>query len=219
MTKPKFIVISGQKQTGKSTIGNFLYKNLCQHLYKNTRGFDYEYPTNYIIQTSFAEPLKQFCSNVFGINEEDMETEEGKQKLTHIKWSDLYRAALIQDDYDRKTGYMTVREVLQYLGSNILRNRFWNDIWASCPFNKSWCQDYVIITDARFKNEIDIARANNAIIIRVSRDSAPKDNHISEQALNNEDWSKDIQIFNNGTLEDLKHSIDKLMPQITGWMS
>lgn len=231
MNKPHFVVISGRKQVGKSTTAKIIKDVL------NKEGI----PT---VETSFAEPLKRFANDVFGIPLSDMETEEGKQKPSPLLWSDLYRPALVQDDYDRKTGYMTNREVLQYLGSNILRNRFYNDIWASAPFKREYNEligmncsgghyydtlcsedvcggglrtpEVVIISDCRFKNELKYAEENNATTIRIERNSIAQDNHISERDLDDINTTRWTSILvNQGTLEELEFWIkSSIIPKI-----
>ncbi len=199
MSKPFYIVMAGKKQHGKDTVA----AQLAQLLHN-----DISKPNFSIKITSFAAPLKRFCCDVFGIAEADMATEEGKQKLTSIKWQDLSRPQLIQDNYDRKTGYMTIRELLQYFGSNICRNRFYNQIWAQGPFNRT-DSDVVIVTDCRFKNELEEARKNNATIFHVDRQPSPtgKDEHISEKDLDDVVWTFDETILNHGKLIDLERIV------------
>lgn len=212
MNNPLYIVISGKKQHGKSTIAQFIYDELYR---SGPKGWDREFFKEYVVETAFAEPLKKFCGDVFGFSEEDMETEQGKQKKTFLRWEDIYRPAVIQDWLDDRTGPMTIREVLQYFGSNICRNRFYYDIWSAAPFNKKWHQNVVIIPDCRFHNELDMARKNNAIIIRVNRPNMPIDNHISETNLDDEKWNDEILLSNSKDLDYLLLQVQEdIMPLI-----
>lgn len=204
MKKPVFIVISGKKQHGKSTAAEVI-KNFFEGYGKK------------VVITAFAEPLKKFCSDVFGIPLEDMETEEGKQKFTTLKWSELQREAIVQDDYIYKQGFLTVRELLQYFGTNICRNRFYGQIWATAPFKKQWDADVVIVPDCRFGNELQAAKDNNAAcIIRVQRTNYPSnDTHISETALDDVVWQNNELILNSSSLEDFKQRVRKYLDSKT----
>ena len=213
MSKPLYIVIGGRKQTGKNTVASYL-KEL------------FESNGKAVTITSFAEPLKRFCNDIFGIPLEDMETEIGKKKTTHLKWEDLNWYCLNEDGYVNKTGPMTVREILQYFGSNICRNRFYYNIWAEAPFKKEfWTEKYshkkgniqhypadvVIIADCRFKNELKIAQDNKAILFKIIRNTGFKDDHISEKDLDDVDDSNwGYIIDNNRTLFSLKCKINEI---------
>lgn len=201
--KPLYIVLAGKKQVGKDTIGKIIEKLSLNDGYKPTR-------------TSFAEPLKRFCSDIFGISPELMDTEEGKKLFCDIKWDELQRVPVVQDGYMEKHGNLTIRELLQYLGSNILRNRFYSKIWAQAPFRKKYSEnnDIVIITDCRFKNELEESNKNNAIVFYIKRDTKLVDNHISEKDLDDVNWKQSELIINNSSIEELEKNITEIYNSI-----
>lgn len=197
----KFIILSGKKQHGKNYFSEVLKDLLLQNDFS-------------VVDTSFAEPIKRFCQDVFGFSSEDMNTEEGKKKQTHLSWSDIHhdiakinnKCAYYYGCVAHKTPHpsdnnwiykplhtkMTIRELLQVIGTDVFRNGFYSDIWAEAPFRKQWKEDFVIITDCRFPNEVRHGVANNAIFIRVHNTTLDNiDNHQSETALDNYCWNKD----------------------------
>ncbi len=203
---PKFIVLSGKKQAGKTTVANHLYDILGDEW--NVR------------ITSFAAPIKEFCINVIGLTKQQVYgTDEDKNSPTHIMWDNMpkeirTRYGTIQGDikvsrtlYDwvrtPAKGPMTAREVMQIFGTDVMRTFFNFDIWAEAPFAKKWNEDIVIIDDCRFPNEADIALKNNAILIRLLRNPL-EDTHVSEMALDDYDISKYNYTIDNSVYEDTK---------------
>lgn len=206
---PKYVVISGKKQHGKNTLARLMQNRL------KAEGFT-------CTEVAFADPIKNFVTDVFGIPREDMETEEGKQKVTHIRWSDINEE--IAEDLGKGSYFddpreiyhspvfipsddlMTVREILQVVGTDVFRKRFYDPIWAMAPFMKEHTYpvydkedgiflgeapyDIIFITDCRFPNEVDVALEHQARIIRVIREDYQGDNdtHPSETALDDYEW-------------------------------
>lgn len=105
------------------------------------------------------------------------------------------------------------REILQYVGTNVIRERN-PDYWVSfisdilSYFSDKW--EYVIIPDTRFPNEIDRLREKGLDVIhmRVNRDGfinnlTPEQRaHPSETALN--DVNPDYFVVNNGSIDELR---------------
>lgn len=114
------------------------------------------------------------------------------------------------------------RTLLQYIGTNIVRNqnpRFWTDFLVGVAklFDGTW--DYMIIPDTRFPNEVTCWYANGykTTHIEVVRDgfdsglTAEQMQHPSENAL--KDFKPDIEIHNDGSLEDLKERAKKIVKE------
>lgn len=188
----KFIGISGKKGHGKNFFADLIVPLLIK-----------DFNTNVAI-TAFATPIKEFCHNVFGLSYEDMETQEGKLKQTHLKWGDLF-FDIRRDNRKDPNDYITVRELLQVIGTDVWRKRFYDKIWAEAPFHKKWDAGIVLITDCRFPNEIKVVKNYQGILVRVVRPGViSNDNHISEIALDNYDWQED-EIVINKKIHDLMH--------------
>lgn len=198
----KFIGISGKKQTGKDSSAKFIRQILR---YKNFSSDT----------TSFAEPLKEICVDVLGLAHKDVYgTNEQKDSLSHIKWDGFPEEIRIKyannyimcrdgvADPIPRNGYMTNREVLQVMGTDIFRS-IYNDVWARAPFRKIWEYDVVIFSDVRFPNEKLAIEENGGIVLRLERDTGLEDTHASETALDNTIFEH--KYVNNGSLEDLNN--------------
>ena len=226
----KFITLSGKKQVGKDSSAKIIRQYLTSSSF--TFALDAEGEINLTSSTGrgllgefghmkvhivhFADALKKACHVIFGIPLEDMETEEGKQKVTHVKWP-IPEHQSIQDRSivvgyrpylgATPTSFMTVREVLQFVGTELFRNQMDPDIWVESVFRQPWKEDdVVIIADARFPNEADIA-VKHGLLINVERATGLEgDGHKSETAL--DDYiDYHYSIDNNGSVDDLVHNL------------
>lgn len=128
---------------------------------------------------SFAGHLKDIVSIVFNW---DRELLEGRTASSR-QWRE-------QADpwWSNRLGFtVTPRWVLQYWGTDVLRNHFHNDIWiASLEKKLSVNTRDIVITDCRFPNEIAVLKKLNAKICRVIRGPDPK-------------WFRNAQTFMLGT--------------------
>ena len=69
---------------------------------------------SYIRIYGLADTLKDLCIDVLGLTyEQAYGTDKDKNSKTNIKWSSVDK---------KKKGYMTAREVLQYVGTDFFRN-------------------------------------------------------------------------------------------------
>jgi hypothetical protein len=181
----------------------------------------------------FAGKLKQIASMLTGIPVEKFEDQEFKQTFLDYNWDSikLVGPGRRQDGfYGPKTPvieHMTVRDLLQKLGTEAMREGLHNNVWVNAlfaeyrPINPEACQsmgnvlDYTncdwpnwIITDTRFPNELESVKNRKGITMKIVRDSGNTlgTQHISETALNHvTDW--DYVVENNGTLEELKQKL------------
>lgn len=119
----------------------------------------------YIKPYAYADMLKSIAVHVFGINEDWVNgTEEDKKNLTHIKWKDMCKflpprvvnEKKKSEKYDKK---MTVREFLQYFGTDVCRNLY-PDCWLYSCFNRIMMDkpEIAVIVDGRFENEVKGAK-------------------------------------------------------------
>lgn len=200
----KFIVIAGKKQSGKDTLANMIQAELVGD----------GIPAKIV---SFADPLKKMCNIVFGIPMELMYgSDEDKETLTTVDWDGLPMDVRLKYSNDGqqvtdsayepwpRSGPMTVREVLQVIGTDIFRERVWGDVWAAAPFKAEHDEDFVIIPDCRFPNEVEYAQQHGTLI-RVRRLTGLTDSHASETALDDTPDTAFYSVYeNNGTLDDLE---------------
>lgn len=118
-------------------------------------------------RVSFAASLKDAVSAVFGW---DRELLEGSTK-TSREWreqKDEWWSNRLQMD-------ITPRWVLQYWGTDVLRNHFHTDIWVASVENKlRQSKDNIVITDCRFANEVKAIKNVGGITMRISRGPKPE---------------------------------------------
>lgn len=179
-------------------------------------------------QDSFAGPLKDLCSSVFGWQRELLEgdTIESRdfRETPDIFWS----KKLSIDNF-------TPRLALQLLGTDVLRNHFDQNIWLNSleyrirqQYKNSPC---IVISDARFTNELDLIKHMGGCVIWVQRGELPEWYEIAKTAHHNavskkimqtryrdvheSEWnwagvSPDYIIDNNGSIEDLKQKVNEI---------
>jgi len=214
--KVMLISVSGIIGSGKDTVASIIQQLTPYH------GWEVK---------KFAGKLKQVASILTGIPVEKFEDQKFKQTNLPSEWDllKLVGSGLRQDGWSGpkypKVEAMTVRELLQKLGTEALREGLHTNVWVNALFadfktkkskieNDSDSEEYSyslpnwIITDTRFPNELEAVRRNSGIAIKVVRNSQNTlgTQHISETALNHvTDW--DYVVENNGTLEELKQKI------------
>ena len=213
MKTPNVIGMCGPIGAGKDSICSIL---MLQHGYK---------------QVSFAEPLKDVLSVLFGW---DREALEGKTKASR-EWRDT-----VDEYWSSVLGFkLTPRIALQQVGTNLFRNHFHQDIWVKSIQKRvqtKYKDEKVIFSDCRFKNEIQIVQSLGGTIIEVQGKEVPlyydlavkinsSTDDIEKNKLINEmnklhnihpseyEWigiHRDILIKNNKTLLDLQNTVQSL---------
>ena len=140
-------------------------------------------------RVSFAASLKDAVSSVFGW---DRELLEGSTK-TSREWreqTDIWWSTRLQMD-------ITPRWVLQYWGTEVLRNNFHKDIWVASVENKlRQSKDNIVITDCRFINEVNAIKNAGGTTMRVVRGKQPE-------------WYDAAVSYNKGEIGNMTWSISK----------
>jgi hypothetical protein len=140
-------------------------------------------------RVSFAASLKDAVSAVFGW---DRELLEGSTK-TSREWRE-------QKDVwwsDRLGMDITPRWVLQYMGTDVLRNHFHKDIWVASVENKlRQSKDNIVITDCRFSNEVIALKNVGGTTMRVVRGKQPE-------------WYEAAISYNKGEVGNMSWSLSK----------
>lgn len=163
----------------------------------------------------FADKLKQVAAILIGCHPLDFEDQHFKRSPLPRRWSvwDMNRS--VNDDAvhpvyanDPSLRPMSVREFLQRLGTDAVRNNLHEDAWVNAlmadydhadRYPYGW-----LITDVRFPNEYLAIKGRGGVMIRINR-GEPTNAHVSETALDNVQF--DIEIDNNGTIDEL---VDKV---------
>ena len=151
----------------------------------------------------FSGKLKQVASILTGIDASLFESQSVKDSPLH-GWE--------VTDYG-VTRPMLVRDLLQRLGTEAIRNGLHNDAWVNALFCDYRQGDNWLITDVRFPNEYAAIKKGGGIVVRVNRDGVePRNGHSSETALDN--YSFDFTIDNNSSTEALSDNVFVLFNQL-----
>ncbi len=206
---PKFITLAGRKQVGKDTSAHIIARIIGSRQEDQSFIDEWRTPSPKVHIVHFADALKDACVLIFGIDRQDMETEDGKKKMTDVLWPAYDEAgscayAVWRPADPTVDRFMTVREVLQFVGTDLFRNQIDPDIWVKSVFRKKYAEDdIVIIADARFPNETAFAK-KHGLLVKIERDNGlAGDMHISERALDNYN-DYDFVVDNNDDLVVLK---------------
>ena len=198
------ISVSGPIGSGKDTVAKIIQEITPYH--------------NWEIQ-KWAGKLKTIGELISGIPKEKFEDQEFKYTTLPAMW-------------DKDGEPMTVRDLLQLLGTEAMRNGLHENVWVNALMADYTPNHYLIgattrhlddatalypnwiITDTRFPNELEAAKTRNGISIKVHRPGSKSDakqaQHASETALNNvTDW--DYVISNDGDLDDLRNKVYEIL--------
>jgi hypothetical protein len=167
----KIIAFCGLIGSGKNTAAEYLTS-------------DYGY-----VQDSFAASVKDALSVIFGW---DRELLEGKTQESR-EWRES-----VDQWWASRLGIpnLTPRWAMQYWATQVCRNAFHQDIWVASLQKRLLTTNHdVVVTDARFQNELDTLRQMGATIVQVRRGSDP-------------DWWDIAKKANQGDETSLKKLLD-----------
>lgn len=224
------IGISGHMRSGKDTVGVMIMR-LCNPEYDFSEFGCYTNPWQI---KKFADALKEIASILTGIPRADFEKEEVKNSNLGREW-DKYECCFNLDkcrrpenkymDYTEGSyecdaecvGYttersMTVRELLQKLGTDAIRNQLHTNAWVNALMSKYRGDSNWVVTDVRFPNEAEAIRERGGILIRLNRNIGSTSTHPSETALDNYGHF-DYILDNNGTLEELEARVKSILQE------
>jgi len=230
------IGINGYSGSGKDTVGTIIQYLLCPHhnpneslqkILKDPNFHEWwlEDDSGWEIK-KWAGKLKVVAAMLTGIPVEKFEDQEFKKTYLGPEWATLkMRPGKRQDGIfpkltDMEPVPMTVRDFLQKLGTDALRDGLHKNAWVNALMS-----DYIgmydldtdkttypnwIITDTRFPNEAQAIKQANGIIIRVERPGVkPINDHPSEVSLDK--WEFDHVIENKGSVEDLSEKVKQIL--------
>lgn len=173
------VAFAGTKQSGKTTCANIAMNYYAKFsIARRVKVYN------------FADPLKKdICMGILGLTEDQCYGNDmDKNAPTDIQW-------------DGK--YLTAREVMQFVGTDIFRKMKQN-VWADATIHKIKLEkpSLALIADCRFPNEVDAVKKAGGIVIRLTRKPFESD-HASENALEaqNYDWSNFDIILDNKDMD------------------
>jgi len=132
------------------------------------------------------------------------------------------------DFWSKEFGYsISPRKVLQLLGTESVRDVFHKDFWILSLKKKMVFGKNYVVTDVRFPNEMNFIHQQGGILVEVQRGPDPhwydiatkanrgdisaarwlNDNQIHSSETSWVGGDIDYKIYNDGTLEDLKHNL------------
>jgi dephospho-CoA kinase len=198
------IAIAGKIGSGKNTVGDIIQK-ICL----TNEGPTFE-------QKSFAGKLKQIASLLTGIPVEKFEDQEFKKTLLGPEWGTVstnpLNAIPVFGDV-RFLHLMSVRELLQKLGTEAMRDGLHKNVWVNALFSDVSLEDNIIITDMRFENEMEAVKERGGITIRVVRPVEKSKTtarlHPSETSLDSAEF--DYEIINDGEIVDLIEKVKEIL--------
>lgn len=166
-----------------------------------------DYLVNYheFRRDSFANTLKDAVAAVFGWDRFLLEgrTKEAREwrEQRDLWWSERLNIL-----------HLTPRWVLQYWGTDVLRNNFHDDIWIASLENRlRKSKDNIVISDVRFPNEINAIHNAGGLVVRIKRGPEPE-------------WYQDAVNVNMGptnmqwTMSKIRMEELKIHPSETAWI-
>jgi hypothetical protein len=161
---------------------------------------------------SMAKPLKDMTAALFNWPRDMVEGDTAESRAWREQRDDWWSERLARE--------ITPRSVLQYMGTEVMRQNFHDDIWVAC-MEKFYAENgpHIVISDVRFPNEIAAIRRLGGEIWHVYRPPLPywferaamgkdiPEVHLSERA-----WlgiEPDQTFWNTGSLQDLKNAVYK----------
>ena len=176
--------------------------------------------------TSFAKPLKEVLSIILGVPVEKFENRDFKENycvdLSTLKIEKInpVTTPLMTDKFFSKVAKeldistikkhcITIRQMLQYVGTECLRRLVSEDIWINATLKKN----NIIISDLRFKREFESLDKHKSFRILIERPGCNPGNHPSEKEILELKANRNFEgyINNNGTLKDLFYKIKNLI--------
>ncbi len=203
---PVLIAFSGHKESGKTSGANFIASLILQSggfttgarvsddgklliqsedgegefdLYRRDAPF-VKYLSEAVWPTikffSFADIIKDFLRVVLGVDPND-----NGAKTTY-----LWESMPVPSGQKKAPGkgFMTVRDLKQFFGTDIVRNSFGKNVWANALINriKEDAPLFAVVDDVRYPNEVEAIQKAGGKVIRLTRQPS-KDVHESETAL------------------------------------
>lgn len=190
---------------------------------------DYLVQHHDFVRDSYATPLKDAVSSIFGWDREmlDGRTKEARdwREQEDEWWTN--RLGLQHDLFP-----ITPRHILQQFGTELLREHFHQDIWIASLENRARHTTHnIAVTDCRFPNEIKSIKKSGGAVINVKRGPDPEwydyawdanrgdieakfklntfKVHPSETSLVGMKF--DYVIHNDGDLDELQHKVDDMI--------
>lgn len=234
INKVTIVGIKGFKGSGKDTVASMISYILHDGIMKATYDKWLFFHKNGFVENNeiiihFADKLKDDIAEFCNIDRKLLDKQEIKENYyynfktgivsTNIKDTNRVINNIGEINYDNLSSLLSlnnnisikIRVLLQYYGTNVIRNHFWHNAFVNYTINKAFDirnkLGQCIIADARFEDECMAIKYYGGKIIRVDR-RVNNDNHESEQIKISQD---DYVIDNTGTLVGLFYKVLKFV--------
>jgi hypothetical protein len=182
--KYRIIGITGQKFSGKDTLGSHFVKN-----------YNYE-------QIAYADALKDAVKCIFDFDDEQLYGSK-KEEIDEF-WGTTPRQVLqfVGTDLFRNHTHELMPNVGKDIWIQVVKRKIMNKMKK----NPNVC---FVITDARFHNEVDVVKQLGGTVIKLRRNTGCQDNHESETLIDS--LPADYEFENNGSKEELYEKVMKVL--------
>lgn len=212
---PVIIGIMGHKGAGKDTLGDRLISSLIRSEGCLQSGLEY------VNTYAFADRIKNVCIELFDLNYDDCHgPSENRSRNTNWYWHECNDKLIKQFDANPHDP-ITVRELLQIIGTEIFRKHFSDKIWIKLIKKDIMSSDdqVSIITDVRLKRELQSIKEWGGYTIGIKRPQSyetpsHKTEKEMEEMFENPDNAFDFFFKNNGPLNDMNNFADTVVKRI-----
>lgn len=169
------IGLGHRRGVGKNTVANMLQQ------YFTNGGYS-------VRLASYADVLKAQCHELYS-------------------WAGLKEASYYEINYNDKNVKLpdigkTPREIWIEYGTTVCR-AIYKDTWVKKAHEQQKMCDILIMTDARFPNELSVIKNTGGKVIRVLNSRIPETDDVADTAAKNYiHW--DFNVHNNSTVQDLE---------------
>jgi hypothetical protein len=226
--------ISGRKQSGKSTTGNFIVSLYLARL-EVSRQVDLDEEGRIVVSDLFGDinyrgvldtsaRKNDFMLNkLYGLLDKHVKiysfADPLKQDICMNILGLTYEQCYGSDDeknrlteltWPNSTDLMTSRDIMQYVGTDVFR-KMKSDVWVSATINRINKEkpELALITDCRFPNEVSSIKDAGGSVMRLTRNPFHSD-HLSETILDepNYDWSNFNYVCRNDNMNIYEQCTD-----------
>jgi len=235
--------ISGRKQSGKTTVGNFILSlymgqlGLAKQVLLDDEGqilvSDFGGNESYAgifsprliptADTTAQNLLAKLFSKVKIYNFADLLKNDICMNILGLTYEQCYGS---DDDKNQLTNLrwegrqLTCRNVMEIVGTDIFR-KLDPDVWVKATINKITQEkpDLAVITDCRFPNEVQAIKSIDGKVLRLTRNPHNSE-HLSETILDKDkfDWSIFDYVIDNqdSSLYDQVTSVKTVLEKVLG---
>lgn len=198
------ITMLGYKGSGKDTTADIFVR------YLESKGY-------MVKRHAFADPLKTFLSELFDLDKDyyfyNQDVKEVRcivdvpERDYLLHFDEFSEQDYLESFYEKMEKFRIVdngnkyfvspRELMQVVGTDVFRTHDENYWLKRCPTTNK--NEVLIVTDARFPNEVEFTIHNNGVVVKVQRDnqSTNTDTHESEKYIDKLHY--DCKIHTTGT--------------------